>query len=298
MPSKVQRWIADIRGADKLRLFNNGQPCGPFRTACDNLDLCPGDPNVKVKVMAVNLGSCTGSNENVDSIVFKVMHKQVSIMFNGDFEDETEDQNENGVQKAMIDYYGEELKVTVYKISHHGAQTLANKINTCHAHAPKAIFANANSHYSVFRHPRCDVIDRFLNDVRSLCKPLVTDPASPFYCGAHPEIGATADQKLQKNYACYEKSIFKLISRKVTGNEFAIFTTVPDTSHLNLIRFTSDGTRWGFIKTSYSASSSRRKMNLTGGTSDSSTPRIFSKTNVAIFLTFLGSLVLFRTFRS
>ena len=55
------------------------------------------------------------------------MYGEVSIMFNGDFEDETSDWNEDGPQKELIDYYEDEMKVTIYKLAHHGASFLANK---------------------------------------------------------------------------------------------------------------------------------------------------------------------------
>ena len=51
----------------------------------------------------------------------------VSLMLNGDFEDETPDWDEDGAQKELVDYYGDQMKVTVFKLAHHGASYLANK---------------------------------------------------------------------------------------------------------------------------------------------------------------------------
>jgi len=79
------------------------------------------------------------------------------------------------------------MVVTVYKLAHHGAQLLANKLITCLAHRPKAIFASSNPWRKVFLHPRCDVINRFINIVKTLCMPEVTDPNDPSYCSQHPE---------------------------------------------------------------------------------------------------------------
>jgi len=77
-------------------MFNNGRPCGAYREPCGTLDICPGDASVTAKVFAANLDSCSGTNKNIDSIVFKITHNEVTIMFNGDFEDETSSFTEVG----------------------------------------------------------------------------------------------------------------------------------------------------------------------------------------------------------
>ena len=42
----------------------------------------------------------------------------VSVMLNGDFEDETSDWGEDGPQKELVDFYGDEMRVTVYMVHH------------------------------------------------------------------------------------------------------------------------------------------------------------------------------------
>ena len=66
-----------------------------------------------------------------------------------------------GPQKTLVDYYGDEMKVTVLKLSHHGAQNLANKPVSRDAQAPKATFVSGNPWYS-YSHPRCDITDAFI----------------------------------------------------------------------------------------------------------------------------------------
>lgn len=241
LPSALQTWLTSIGAVNKVRTFNGGAPCGPFRANCGNINLCPSNPSVVTKVFGANLENCVGTNRNIDSIVFKVTYNQVSVFFNGDFEDSTSNENENGVQKAMVDFYGAEMKVTVYKLSHHGAQNLANKKITCNAHAPKAIFVSGNSLFS-YRHPRCDIINTFINEVRTLCRPLETNTGSAFYCGVHT--GGTNAQKLQSTYTCGPTSSGYTT---VTGNTLAIYTTMPDVNTMNMIQFNTDGSRWGFI---------------------------------------------------
>jgi len=246
LSSTIRTWITSVQGDNKIRLFNNGQACGPNLPACSAFNLCPGESRIQTKVMAANLEKCVKNNVNIDSIVFKITYNQVSIMFNGDFEDATTNQNENGHQKALVDFYGAEMKVTVYKISHHGAQNLANKRVTCNAHAPKAIFVSGNP-WSSYRHPRCDVIDRFRTEVRSLCRPLETSASSAWYCGQYHINNAPADDKLQRTYWCGENATsINGGHRGVTNNDLAIYTTVPSQNVMNRIEFTTDGVKWGF----------------------------------------------------
>ena len=49
----------------------------------------------------------------------------VSVMLSGDFEDETG--GKKGQQRELVDFYGDEMRVTVYKLAHHGASRFANK---------------------------------------------------------------------------------------------------------------------------------------------------------------------------
>jgi len=245
MSTAVTNWLNSISATNKVRTFNGGRACGPNGVSCGNIPLCPANPAVQVQVMAVNMADCDDSNKNIDSVVFKVTYNQVSLYFNGDFEDRTSSQTANGAQRAMIDYYGNQLRVTVYKLSHHGAQTLANKVITCNAHAPKAIFVSSHPWYTPgsYRHPRCDIIDTFINDVKTLCQPTVTNPASAFYCAEHPYTNLQNNEKLQQRYTC---GLNTDAFRTVTNNNLAIYTTVPDSTTLNLLEFTTDGIKWGF----------------------------------------------------
>ena len=67
----------------------------------------------------------------------------------------------DGPQKSLVDFYGDQMQVTIYKISHHGASYLANKPISRDAHVPKATFVSGNPWYS-YQHPRCAVTDGFI----------------------------------------------------------------------------------------------------------------------------------------
>lgn len=246
MVAVMQTWLGLFpNGQSMLRLFNGGQTCGPNGIPCETINLCPSDPDVIVKVMGANLGQqCTGGNKNIDSTVIKVTYGDVSIMFNGDFEDFTTSWTEDGPQKSMVDYYGSEMQVTIYQIAHHGAQTLANKPISRDAVKPKAVFVSGNPWFS-YNHPRCAITDAFINYVMSLCKPEVTDTANAFYCGtAHPFDNTPVEDKVQRTYTC---GFSNGTLRTVYDNEWAMYSTVPDNSTLNVVELLTDGTLWGFI---------------------------------------------------
>ena len=95
-----------------------------------------------------------------------------------------------------MDFYGTELQSTVYVISHHGAENLANKAVIRNAVKPKAIMVSGNP-WSSYRHPRCSIIDAFINDVKTLCRPTETNTSSAYYCAEHPVPGISDANKLQ-----------------------------------------------------------------------------------------------------
>lgn len=68
-------------------------------------------------------------------------------MYLGDFEDETPDWDEDGLQQLMVNFYGDEIETTVFAMAHHGADYLANKPVLQNALKPKATFASANTGY-------------------------------------------------------------------------------------------------------------------------------------------------------
>jgi hypothetical protein len=246
MPAEIRDWLTSIQAHDKVRVANGGLACGPNGISCGQMNLCPGDPSVTINYMAANLGNCGTDNTNVDSIFFKLTHNEVSIILNGDFHDLTTDPDENGFQKSLVDYYGDEMKVTIFKLSAHGRGGLPNKPISNAAHLPKAIFVATDYSYPQFGGPHCDIINAFAYELGSLCKPLETNPASPDFCSVHPRGGVVPGDRLQSTYTCVDfGATGEFIT--VTNNEFAIYTTVPDASTSNVIVIDSDGVNWGFV---------------------------------------------------
>ena len=95
--------------------------------------------------------------------------------------------------------------------------------------------------FSSYRHPRCVVVHGFRDYVRSLCKPAVTDSSDSSYCSDRITSADTAS-RVQTEYLCGVSG--SLPPEKHTGNEYAIYTTGPNSSQFNLITVKSDGTRW------------------------------------------------------
>ena len=70
------------------------------------------------------------------------MYNSFSMLFTGDFEDDSPDWDADEQQKMMVNYWSAQMESTVYKIAHHGASYLANKPVFRDAIKPKAIIAN------------------------------------------------------------------------------------------------------------------------------------------------------------
>lgn len=246
MVTNVQNWINNIGAAGKLRVFNGGATCGSSGgPSCGTINLCPNDPGVTTSVLSANAGlQCVTGNKNIDSVVIGIKYGTFSLQMNGDFEDFTTAQGETGPIKAMVDFYGPDLQVTVYMIAHHGAEVLANKQVILSALKPKAVFVSANSWYSNYRHPRCALTDYLVNTVGTLCKPLETNTGSPFYCGQHPRSDLGSADILQFEYTCGPTSGGL---QTTYNNEFAIYSTLPYTDTLNLIDLMTNGNLWGFV---------------------------------------------------
>ncbi|ELT89866.1 hypothetical protein CAPTEDRAFT_200554 [Capitella teleta] len=244
MASPIGDWLQDIGASEKLRTFNDGRACGMNGVDCGSVPLCPNDETIRAKVMAANYGDqCEGGNPNIDSVVIKIVYDEVSVLLNGDFEDFTSDWSEEGPQFDMASYYGEELQVTVYQISHHGASSLANKPVIRDVIHPKALFVSGNFWYG-YGHPRCSIFDGFIEyvPVKTLCKP-GDDANGEFYCGEHVNPSLPIDERVQSTYTCGESSTE---ARLVTDNDYAIYTTTPTENSINLITFSTDGINWGF----------------------------------------------------
>ena len=124
--------------------------------------------NFQFNILAANVG--TNSQPNQQSIVMKMVFGQWSMLLSGDME---------GVASINIaNQLGPGLQSLVYKMSHHGASSLANMIGWLTPIAPQFAFASSGFNYRNCKHPRCDTINRLL----SLNTITMTTPHQ-FYCG-------------------------------------------------------------------------------------------------------------------
>ena len=89
------------------------------------------------------------------------------------------------------------MKVTIFKASRHGRGGVANKPISNAAHLPKAIFVGTNFANAAFGGPHCQIVDAFAQELATLCKPLVTDPASEHFCSVHPRGSVVPSDRLQ-----------------------------------------------------------------------------------------------------
>ncbi|ESO08684.1 hypothetical protein HELRODRAFT_184033 [Helobdella robusta] len=285
LPSPIKSWLQKFTLDSKVRTFKNGSRCGPNGKACGFIDVCSNPArttkNINARVLAANWGQQCGKNnvnsnnnnnnlvnkkknsnnndraqlnKNTDVMVISLAFNKVKTLMIGDFEDFTPSENEEGPYFDLVNYYKTDLLTSVYQLAHHGAENLANKKIIRQATKPTALYVSSNPYYSYF-HPRCNIIDAFLKEVKSVCKPQ-SKLGDKFYCGAHPldkpenrDVRISrgfvgTDYKLQKNYVCGEQNG---TLRNVTNNEYAIYSTVPDEMTLNIVEYITDGLDWGFV---------------------------------------------------
>lgn len=115
-----------------------------------------------VDVIAVNAKyGKPGQNPNADSIVLRVTYGKFSTIFTGDAEGSTEDLAIANVGTKGVD-------TTVLLGSHHGADTnRSNSLAWTKTTDPKILIFSAG-HNDGFGHPRCTVIQRYLDNSPNL----------------------------------------------------------------------------------------------------------------------------------
>ena len=163
----IHSMLVDADNAGKLYTLNNGQKCiGNCAPGNLGTNFCNNN-NIKFQFLGANIHS---SSSNQKSIVMKIVVGQWSMLLSGDMEGAGATQ----IAKAL----GSQLKSTVYKISHHGASSQANRITWLTPIKPKYAFASSGFNHGNNRHPRCDAVKRLLN-----LGTIVKAPSHRFYCG-------------------------------------------------------------------------------------------------------------------
>jgi beta-lactamase superfamily II metal-dependent hydrolase len=229
LPTVIQTWHNETN-LQPTPLNEGGAPCGVhLKNKCRKIRLCPRRDRVKVSVIAANLGNCN-RKPNEDSIVFKVSYgSKFSVMFTGDFED-PRNVLANSLRNTTV------LKVTVYKLAHHGAIS-ANSEQFLEAHAPQAIFVSSDTHRN-YGHPRCEVINLAIN--KTLCQPGREDTD----CRDFRKLSNAHDKIVQREYTCFQKP--KPVPE--TNNVYAVYTTHPCSKKLNLIQIEAEYDKtWGIL---------------------------------------------------
>lgn len=165
----IRNWLTGWDTIGKLFTVGNGQSspgsCIGNCVVNTNTDFCS-DQNIKFSILATNVGSTA----NQKSIVMKIVVGKWSMMLSGDMEGDA--------SSEIANQLGAGLQSLVYKMSHHGASTLANMVTWLTPIAPQFAFASSGFNFGNCRHPRCETINRLL----SLNTITMTTPHQ-FYCG-------------------------------------------------------------------------------------------------------------------
>lgn len=101
MDASLYRWISSIGAKHKVRMFKKGHTCGSSNgKTCEKIILCPGNKEIKTRVLSANAANCNSSNKNIDSIVIGIKFKNFTVQLNGDFEDFTENSKEVSIKSS------------------------------------------------------------------------------------------------------------------------------------------------------------------------------------------------------
>ena len=170
----IYNFLMDADKAGKLYTISNGQKCiGNCALQNIGTDFC-GNKNIQFQILAANVRS----RSNQKSIVMKIVVGKWSMLLSGDMEGAAATQ----IAKSL----GSHLHSTVYKMSHHGASSQANRIKWLTPIKPKYAFASSGYNHGNNRHPRCDAVQRLLS-----LGTIVHAKGHSFYCGNRRGVGPT-----------------------------------------------------------------------------------------------------------
>ena len=166
----IRDWLNGWANLNKLFTVGTAQssPSSCIGNCVVNTDMnfCS-NQNIQFSILATNVGSTA----NQKSIVMKItVAGQWSMLLSGDMEGDA--------SLEIANQLGAGLQSTVYKMSHHGASTSANKIDWLTPIAPQFAFASSGYNFGICKHPRCETIKRLLG----LNTITMTTPHQ-FYCG-------------------------------------------------------------------------------------------------------------------
>ena len=170
-PKSIHNWLNGWNNLGKLftigTLQSSPSSCTGNCFVNTGTNFCS-NQNIQFTILAANVGA--NSQPNQQSVVMKMVVGQWSMLLSGDMEG---DASLNIAKQLRAG-----LQSLVYKMSHHGASRLANMIGWLTPIAPHFAFASSAFNYGIYKHPRCDTINRLL----SLKNITMTTPHQ-FYCG-------------------------------------------------------------------------------------------------------------------
>ena len=154
-------------GNDDCEVNNMYDPANPtdFPQLCSRNNI---KSDVVFNAVVANFQtSGTTPSKNAQSLVLVIKYAKFSVMLPGDFET-AEAQND------LYSYYAgtDELDVSMYKVSHHGASTKANFDVFLKAVNPIQAFVSSSAPELTcnggYGHPRCDAMERVIDNAPSL----------------------------------------------------------------------------------------------------------------------------------
>eukprot|EP00794_Sanderia_malayensis_P007463 gene7463-8286_t len=162
---RMKRWLDKINKENKL-IEIKSQTTGNFACLgedCPSLKLCSDSPFFESRILAANLGGCSGKDGDMksDSLVLQVKFYDFSMLLPGDLQDPSTESVRITKQVIASVSDAEDLQATVYQASDHGQWEKANKYFFINAIKPKYVVINnavprinSSNEYT----PRCELL--------------------------------------------------------------------------------------------------------------------------------------------
>ncbi len=142
----MRDWMAKLNRERKVFEIraNSTRNIACLGSQCPTLNLCTDTPFFDSKILAAGLGGCSGRDEEMksDSLVLQIKFYDFSMIFPGDLQDPSKENNKFSKQVIASVSDPEDLQATVYKASNHGNWERTNKYFFINALKPQYLVIN------------------------------------------------------------------------------------------------------------------------------------------------------------
>lgn len=161
----MRRWINKLDAAGKITEIRS-KKTGNFACTgeqCPSLKLCSDSSYLESRILAANLGGCSGmdADSKSNSLVLQIKFYDFSMILPGDLQDPSAEDNKYSEQVVASVSDPEDLQATVYQAAYHGDYERTNKYFFLNNIKPQYVLisnavprVNSTNDYT----PRCELL--------------------------------------------------------------------------------------------------------------------------------------------